>query len=148
MLVSCTREAVFAGQLRYQIDGELGDFGHCHCRSCQKASGSAYAANAPADRAAFRLISGAGELREFESSPGKVRVFCGHCGAPLYAYLRASVDVLRIRLGTLDTPLARQPKAHTWVSQMASWEVIEPILPRYPEWAPKGVLHQKGSRQP
>src|SRR5580765_6566585 len=92
------------GNGRYEISGELGAFGYCHCRSCRKASGSAHAANAPVDRAAFRLVSGADTLREFESSPGKLRAFCGRCGSPIYAYLAASRDVLRIRLGSLDTP--------------------------------------------
>jgi hypothetical protein len=58
------------GRIQYEIDGELGDFGYCHCRSCRKASGSAHAANAPADRATFRLVGGADTLREYESSPG------------------------------------------------------------------------------
>jgi hypothetical protein len=136
------------GRVRYQIEGELGEFGYCHCRSCQKASGSAYAANAPIQRDLFRLISGSSELRQFESSPGKVRVFCGHCGSPLYAYLHASPEILRIRLGSLDTPYDERPKAHTWMSEGARWEAIEEVLPRYPEWAPRTVLHQKGSRQP
>jgi len=136
------------GRVRYEIEGDLGEFGHCHCRSCQKASGSAYAANAPVRRADFHLRSGEAELREFESSPGKLRVFCGRCGSPLYAYLRASDDILRIRLGTLDTPFEAQPKAHTWVSQRAPWEAMEDKLPRFPEWAPRTVLEQKGSRQP
>jgi hypothetical protein len=134
--------------VRYQITGEIGEFGYCHCTSCRKASGTAHAANAPVRRSDFHLLSGADELREFESSPGKVRVFCGRCGSPLYAYLRASMDILRIRLGTLDTPLARKPVAHTWVSDKAPWEPIEDRLPQFPEWAPRSVLQQKGSRQP
>lgn len=134
----------------YEIDGELSDFGQCHCRSCRKASGSAFGANAGVDRAAFRLLSGADTLREFESSPGKVRVFCSRCGSPIYAYLTRTPDVLRIRLGSLDTPLAARARAHTFVSDKADWEDIEAFssLPQFAEWAPRDVLVQKGSRQP
>jgi len=134
--------------VQYDITGEVGEFGYCHCTSCRKASGTAHAANAPVQRADFRLTNGADYLREFESSPGKVRVFCGRCGSPLYAYLKADTDIIRIRLGTLDTPFAGQPKAHTWVSDKAPWEPIGDKLPQFPEWAPKSVLVQKGSRQP
>jgi hypothetical protein len=133
--------------VRYEISGEIGDFGYCHCTSCRKASGAAHAANAPVERAAFRLTSGADELREFESSPGKLRVFCGRCGSPLYAYLRANTDVIRVRLGSLDTPFTKQPKAHTWVSDKASWEPIADELPQFAEWAPTSVLAQRGTRQ-
>jgi hypothetical protein len=132
----------------YEISGEIGEFGYCHCTSCRKASGTAHAANAPVERSAFRLTSGTEELKEFESSPGKVRVFCGRCGSPLYAYLRASMDVIRLRLGSLDTPFTKQPRAHTWVSDKAPWEPIADNLPQFAEWAPKSVLEQKGTRQP
>jgi len=77
-----------------------------------------------------------------------VRVFCGRCGSPICAYLRSDMQHLRIRLGSLDTPFERRAKAHTWVSAKASWEAIEGKLPQFPEWAPKAVLEQKGSRQP
>ena len=77
--------------VQYEIAGELGEFGYCHCTSCRKASGSAHAANAPIERAQFRLVSGAGTLREFESSPGKFKAFCSQCDSLIYAYLAASV---------------------------------------------------------
>lgn len=135
------------GGVRYRIHGELGDFGHCHCKSCQKASGSAYAANAPVDRERFHVVKGGELIREFESSPGKLRAFCQACGSPLYAYLTSSRDVLRIRLGSLDTPLARQGKAHTFVSEKAPWERLAQDVPQFARWAPKSVLEQRGSRQ-
>ena len=134
--------------VRYTISGDLGPFGYCHCRSCRKASGSAHGANVAVERAHFTLLAGASLLKEFESSPGKFRVFCSHCGSPLYAYLAASKDILRIRLGSLDTPFDGRPSAHTWVSDKAFWEPIEDTIPQFPEWAPKSVLVQRGSRQP
>jgi alkylhydroperoxidase family enzyme len=133
------------GGVRYEIDGELGPFGYCHCRSCRKASGSAHAANAPVDRAAFTLLASE-PLREYESSPGKHRAFCGQCGSPIYARLDASPDVLRIRLGTLDTPLAARPRAHTFVSDAASWDPIADGLPRFATWADPEVLEQRGTK--
>ncbi len=134
--------------VQYEITGEIGDFGYCHCRSCQKASGSAHAANAPVQRAQFTLLTGGESLREYESSPGKLRAFCSGCGSPIYAYLRASADTIRIRLGSLDTPFSKQPRTHTWVSDKPPWAPIADSLPQFPEWAPKSVLDQKGTWQP
>jgi peptidyl-dipeptidase Dcp len=131
----------------YEVTGELGDFGYCHCTSCRKASGTAHAANAPVDRVAFRFVRGDELLREFESSPGKFRAFCSRCGSPLYAYLAATPGVLRLRLGSLDTPFTKQPRAHTFVSDKAPWDPIGDGIPEFPGWAPKAVLHQRGSRQ-
>jgi hypothetical protein len=136
------------GGVRYEIDGELGAFGYCHCTSCRKASGSAHGANVGVDKGRFHLLAGAELLREYESSPGKLRVFCSRCGSPMYAYLTKSPDVIRVRLGSLDTPLHDRPRAHTWVSDKATWEPIEDSVPQFPEWAPKSVLVQRGSKQP
>jgi hypothetical protein len=133
--------------VRYELTAEPGAFGYCHCTSCRKASGSAHAANAPVDKTDFHLLCGQELIREFESSPGKFRAFCSHCGSPLYAYLAATPDVLRIRLGSLDTPLLKQPQAHMWVSDKALWEPIADDIPQFDTWAPKSVLHQRGSRQ-
>jgi hypothetical protein len=99
------------------------------------------------ERDAFVLLAGQDVLREYESSPGKLRAFCSNCGSPIYAYLTASPDVLRIRLGSLDTPFRKQPRAHTWVSDKAEWEPIEDSLPQFPEWASRDVLEQRGTRQ-
>ncbi len=142
------RGSCLCGGVRFVLTGELGPFGYCHCRSCRKASGSAHAANAPIDRARFSLVEGWRSVREHESSPGKVRAFCLTCGSPLYAYLRSSPCVLRIRLGTLDTAFTERPRAHTFVSEKADWEPIGDALPQFPEWAPRSVLDQRGSRQP
>lgn len=135
------------GQVKYELSAEPGEFGYCHCTSCRKASGSAHAANAPVDRADFHLREGINVIREFESSPGKFRAFCSNCGSPIYAYLAQSSDVVRIRLGSLDTPFQKQPKAHTFVSDKAPWEPIAHGIPQFEAWAPKSVLHQRGSRQ-
>ncbi len=141
------RGSCLCGAIRYEIDIELGEFGYCHCRSCQKASGTAHAANAPVDRAHFKLVAGAGALKEFESSPGKFRCFCAECGSPIYAYLKATPNVLRIRLGSLDTQFDKLPRAHTWVSERASWAPIADDVPQFERWAPTEVLQQRGSRQ-
>jgi len=133
--------------VKYELSAEPGDFGYCHCTSCRKASGTAHAANAPISRRHFRLRSGGDTLREFESSPGKFRAFCSRCGSPIYAYLSVTPDMLRIRLGSLDTSFTRQPKAHTFVSDKAPWEPIADRIPQFDTWAPKEILRQLGSRQ-
>lgn len=136
------------GKIQYSVDGELSDFGYCHCNSCRKASGSAHAANAAAETRGFTLEDPEGVLREYESMPGKFRAFCSNCGSPLYAYLRDKQEIVRIRLGSLDTPFHKKARAHTFVGEKAEWEVIEGELPQFDTWAPREVLSQPGSRQP
>lgn len=134
------------GSIQYEIDGELSEFGYCHCPSCRKASGSAFGANIGVRREDVRLDDPKNFLKEYKSSPGKVRTFCGNCGSPLYAYLESSPEVIRVRLGSMDTDLEQTAKAHTFVAQKADWDVIEGSLPQFDEWADKSVLVQLGSR--
>ena len=136
------------GTISYEITEELGDFGFCHCKSCRKASGSAHAANVGVSRSNFKLNDPNGNLKEYESTPGKFRAFCSNCGSPIFAYLKESEGTIRIRLGSLDTEFNRKPLAHTFVSHKAQWEEIEGSIPQFEEWAPREVLTQKGSRQP
>lgn len=98
--------------ISYRIEGELSEFGYCHCQSCRKASGSAYGANIGVARSDLRLEDPKHHLKKFESSPGKIRTFCSQCGSPLFAYLKATPELVRIRLGSLDSDLGKTAKAH------------------------------------
>ena len=135
------------GRVKYRLTAAPGPFGYCHCKDCRKASGSAHSANAPVDRTDFLVLEGRSLIREFESSPGKFRAFCSNCGSPLYAYLTSVPEVVRVRLGGLDTQFFGRPQAHTWVSDKAPWEPITDAIPQFASWAPKSVLHQRGTRQ-
>eukprot|EP00747_Dinoflagellata_sp_TGD_P029453 gnl/TRDRNA2_/TRDRNA2_133914_c0_seq3.p1 gnl/TRDRNA2_/TRDRNA2_133914_c0~~gnl/TRDRNA2_/TRDRNA2_133914_c0_seq3.p1 ORF type:complete len:127 (+),score=6.21 gnl/TRDRNA2_/TRDRNA2_133914_c0_seq3:93-473(+) len=75
------------GAIRYTLSCRIPGFTMCHCSQCRKASGTAYAANASVPTLAFNLLKGFEELKEYESSPGKMRAFCGNCGSPIYARL-------------------------------------------------------------
>jgi hypothetical protein len=119
--------------VRFRITGKLGPAGYCHCKMCQRASGSAFAANAPVRTRYFEIGSGAELVSEYESSPGKFRAFCRRCGSPLYSRRDAEPEIRRIRLGTLDGDPGRRPLAHFWVSARAPWHAIEDALPQYAE---------------
>jgi hypothetical protein len=113
------------------LGGEHGVVTVCHCASCRKAQGYA-AAVAPAAAADFRVTSGQGLIREFESSPGKWRAFCGVCGSPLYSRLDARPESLRLRLGALDDPPpSLTVAAHIFVEGVPAWSEPD-TAPRYP----------------
>ena len=119
--------------IRYEIDGELGPIVKCHCSKCRKANGTAFATNAAFSKAAFRFVTGEDSVGEFESSPGVFRVFCRNCGSPLYSRRPAMPDMLRLRIGTLDTPLQAKPTAHIYAGSKAEWDDICDDLPQYQE---------------
>lgn len=121
------------GGIRYQYDGEIDEISICHCSRCRKAQGSAFAAVSPIESARFHLLAGAELLREYRSSPGKVRVFCAYCGSPIYSAKDALPGIKRLRLGTVDTPLACADIFHIYVDSKASWFEFDDRHPRHAE---------------
>ncbi|HVY03244.1 MAG TPA: GFA family protein, partial [Caulobacterales bacterium] len=98
---------------------------------CRRSSGSAFTANVRIPRARYRLLAGAEQIREYESSPGAFRAFCGVCGSPVHARLETDPDGIRIRLGGLDRSAPARVSAHLWVSEKPVWYEIADALPRY-----------------
>ncbi len=94
------------GNVNYKVDEHFDVIECCHCLICRKAHASAFAMGVTISRASFSLIEGAQCLAEFESSPGKFRVFCKMCGSHLYAYKLLDPSVLRLRPACLDMDLS------------------------------------------
>jgi len=119
------------GGVRLRITGKLGPAAICHCTQCRKASGSAFACNASVRSKYLRFEAGRELIREFESSPGKLRAFCSRCGSPIYSRVISDPDTFRLRLGMLDGDPGRRPLAHVWVSSKARWFEITDALPQF-----------------
>jgi hypothetical protein len=131
-----TAGGCLCGGIRFEIEGGLAPIQLCHCRQCRKAQGAAFAANMPVPLSRFRLLGGAELLREFESSPGKYRVFCSHCGSPVFSRRDSLPHVVRIRAGLLDGDIPTRPATHALVESNANWWDIEDALPRFDKGLP------------
>jgi len=118
------------GTVKYEIRGELGGSVYCHCSRCRKASGSAFASNAAVAAAEFVFTAGETALTTF-STAGVHRIFCSHCGSPIITRRDAFPGSVRVRLGTLDTPLAAGPQMHVFVGSKADWYEIHDGLPQH-----------------
>jgi hypothetical protein len=74
-------------------------------------------------------VSGAELLHEWESSPGKRRCFCSRCGSPILKKSDNAPEILRLRLGTLDSDPRIKPSKHIFVGSKAPWFEITDNLP-------------------
>jgi hypothetical protein len=74
------------GSIRYEGEADPVAMFNCHCRDCQRASGSAYAAIIGVPKAEVRIV---GELRYYRltaiSGMGIERGFCPNCGSQVAA---------------------------------------------------------------
>ncbi|EKF76068.1 hypothetical protein A11A3_01200 [Alcanivorax hongdengensis A-11-3] len=124
---SCLCQAV-----QYEIDRLDMPPVHCHCHRCRKAHAAAFATTAGVMRNHFRWLKGTSALSSFESSPGKLRHFCRHCGSHLMAERLEQPHVI-VRIATLDDDPGMTPIAHIWASQDVPWLacVDQPV---YSQW--------------
>jgi hypothetical protein len=105
---------------------------NCHCRDCQRASGSAYAAIliVPAD--GLRLN---GELRYHavasERNTRIERGFCATCGSPVAGRLGARSDVVFLQAASLDDPSMFSPEMNIWTRSAPPWHHLDPKLPSF-----------------
>ncbi|WP_257281570.1 MULTISPECIES: GFA family protein [unclassified Endozoicomonas] len=102
------------GQVSYRVKSEFVEIECCHCLTCRKAHSSAFAMGVTIDSADFELQTGQELLKEYESSTGKKRVFCGQCGSHLYAYRVAQPESVRLRPACLNIDMSSFKYSHIY----------------------------------
>jgi hypothetical protein len=108
------------GKVRYRLTREPIFVNCCHCRQCQKITGSAFAINAmiEADR-----VERAGGSEPPAEADGQAR--CASWGTLLWATHRLFGDgILFLRVGTLDEGERLAPDAHFFVRSRHPWVAI------------------------
>jgi len=118
------------GGVTYEIDGAIETITNCHCSLCRKMSGSAFSSGATIAARSFRYVAGQELLKQWESSSGYFREFCGRCGSPILKRKAKDPDNLRLRVGTLDSDPGIAPSRHLHVSSKAAWVEIKDDLPQ------------------
>ena len=123
------RGSCLCGSIAFEATKLSSPIGHCHCTTCRKAHSAAFSTTARVARTDFSWVRGQELLRSFESSPGKLRHFCGNCGTQLIAEWTDQAEVI-LRLGALDTDPGARPSVHIWVSDAVPWLAYGPDLPQ------------------
>lgn len=99
----------------------------CHCKNCQKQSGSALSMVAVLPRDGLKVT---GELTIYQDkgSSGQAvwRKFCGKCGSPVVTDTPAAEanDIIFIKAGTLDEAQDLAPTLHYWADSAQHWFVF------------------------
>ncbi len=126
------------GAVRYESGGDPIFSLQCHCRDCQKSSGTAYIAAMRVPAASFQITQGAPKtyIGKADSGNAITRAFCGECGSPLYVQVATRPDIVGLRVGTLDDPSEFRPEADIFVKSAQPWEHLNPELPKYDTYPP------------
>ena len=109
------------GTVRFNVTGDFDQFFLCHCRHCQKDTGSAHAANLFSHAATLSWQLGSDAVRSF-TLPGTrhQKSFCTLCGSALPTAQTGGLVV--VPAGCLDTAVTLVPTAHIFSSSKALWD--------------------------
>jgi hypothetical protein len=123
--------------LRYRMDSAPLFVHCCHCRWCQRESGSAFALNAMIETDRVALLAGRPEIVDTPSASGKGQKIarCPRCRIAVWShYAGAGTRVSFIRVGTLDDPDALPPDIHIFTSTKQPWVALAPGTLAVPEY--------------
>ncbi len=115
------------GAIRYELSEPPSGCGTCHCRNCQKQSGSAFVVSASFPLSALRFVRG--KPKRYQSSSVMERLFCPDCGSSIYfRYIvqlgnskQNNPDRIWLHLGPLDEPEVMPIEFHYGVESQFSW---------------------------
>jgi hypothetical protein len=132
-IMSVPREGGCAcGVVRYRLTSDPLFTHCCHCRNCQRQTGSAFVINLLIEADRVELLAGAPQPVEVPSGGGGKQVIfrCPTCQVAVFSeYSRP--EVLFVRGGTLDQPSGITPDAHIFTRSKLPWITLPDSAPAF-----------------
>ncbi|MCC6708770.1 MAG: GFA family protein [Gammaproteobacteria bacterium] len=114
--------ACLCGKVRYEARGEVLFSVICHCRDCQRASGS-FGVPVMGVRKSSFTVSGATKVTTSVGGSGQaaLRHFCASCGSLLFGTPAVAPDLITLYVGSLDRLDAFEPTAAIFTRSRPAW---------------------------
>jgi hypothetical protein len=96
---------------------------HCYCQSCRTTHAAGVVTWVGFKRPQVEIVKGAELLRDYASSAGVTRKFCGHCGTRV-AFESANekwADEMHFPLALFVTPVDRAPSVNVFTDERPEW---------------------------
>jgi hypothetical protein len=113
------------GKVAFEVTAAPLKFLYCHCRSCQKSTGSLHAANLAFPGGSVTWTQGEDHIEFFvdtKENPGFPRAFCRGCGSPV-PKLSRNRQFWVVPSGLLDSDPGMRPQANIYWAEHAPWYV-------------------------
>src|SRR5215470_15988622 len=117
------------GAIRYECAAQPAF--SCHCRDCQRASGSAFCPVLYVPKAALTII-GKSTYYDVKAESGNLvsRGFCPECGSPVFIQAELVPSLQGLWAASLDDPSQFQPSVQVWSGSAQPWDSLHPTLPQ------------------
>ena len=109
----------------------------CHCRWCQRETGSAFVLNAMIEAERVELLAGDVDVVDTPSASGRGQKIarCPKCRIAVWSNYAGAGDLIRfVRVGTLDEPDRLPPDVHIFTMSKQPWVVLPSGTPAYHEY--------------
>jgi hypothetical protein len=121
------------GAVRYGLTS-LPMFVHCcHCRDCQRQTGSAFVINALIETDRITLRSGSVRPIAMPTDSGSPHHIhrCSSCHTALWSDYGGRPTLRFVRVGTLDDPSVLSPDVHIYVRSKLPWVALPEGVPAF-----------------
>ena len=124
------------GAVRFRLTAEPMFVHCCHCRDCQKQTGSAFAINALYETDRIEILSGAPEPVSMPTDSGRPHDIyrCPQCKVALWSDYGRRPYLSFVRVATLDTPHAITPDVHIYTRSKVPWVGLPADVPAFDEF--------------
>jgi hypothetical protein len=125
------------GAIRYEVTAEPMMMFNCHCRDCQRTTGSAFSPVVYVPAKAFKITKGKAHYYSTTSEMvgHNKRGFCPECGSRLFG--GETDEGQAILASSLDDPSLFKPQVNMWISDAQPWDHLDPKLPRFEKYPPQ-----------
>jgi hypothetical protein len=108
----------------------------CHCRDCQRQTGSAFVINALIETDRIALLAGSPEPLRVPTDSGRPHDIyrCPACRIALWSDYGGRPALRFVRIGTLDDPAALEPDVHIYTRSKLPWVRLPADVPAVEEY--------------
>lgn len=119
------------GAVRFRLHAKPMFVHCCHCRECQRQTGSAFVVNALIETDRVETLIGETEEVPIPSESGTPQFIhrCPHCKVAVWSHYGGHRQLSFIRVGALDEPAALPPDIHIYTRSKLPWVALPAGVP-------------------
>lgn len=132
-----TTGSCLCGSVKYTLTGNPVGMAQCHCKDCQRATGTGHLSNAFFKEEQFQLE---GEVKSHDQTADSgninTRYFCPECGSRIYNTVSARTGVVGIAVGCADNNDWFSPAAVIYCKDKPDWDLTSGDVPNFDAMPP------------
>lgn len=121
------------GAVRYALTSAPMFVHCCHCRDCQRQTGSAFVLNAIIETDRIQVFEGMPEAVGVPTDSGRPHDIyrCPACEIAVWSDYGRRPTIRFVRVGTLDEPSALAPDVHIFTRSKLPWVILPANVPQF-----------------